>query len=517
MKMLKLGRSIVALSLSAGLTMASFGPGACQALAANIQTGAAKSLPGNPQVTPLPNASFPASPGSFSGIAGTPVSLNSTIPSLNAPEVQASAGQVLVAASPFLGTPAVPVVPTGPAAIAPISSLKSSVENPAQASGQWSGVTVESLGKLSQDAVELPKAVEGSASASKEWAQDSFSYLKGETDSFAVSASPVEGGSSEGKPTPSGLAAPTSGKSRSWAKLIGKAVTILGAGAAIGTFTFPETGYPSPGPIVEAAAEAAKNSGVLPFLGQAGYAVGNVLGAIFSLPQVYKTFEDGNSKGTPMWRAAVLAAANLALGVVSATVANQWLWGVQNIFAAVTILTVIPIGAMLSKQARSRAPPAAAASQERRGRFQAITGNHALLATLAVAAVGAGLSFGIYYAALATVPAMLAHLLGAAGVAKLVLGIQAVTGGMYFLLFLPDILSILRGKAPNGFTPGVSLSFFAASLGFILWTGQTVLETPSGTPKHQQFLIYLALNIAYAVVSLASWLITRRPRKSRSG
>jgi hypothetical protein len=134
--MIKLGRSMTALALSAALTLTSLGPGAAEALAANIQTGASKSLPGTPRVTPLPNAPFSVSPAAASGLGGTLVTLNGTIPSLGVPAIQASAGQVIAAASPI---------------------LKSSAEDPGRASGKWSGVGVGSLGKLSQDAVELPE------------------------------------------------------------------------------------------------------------------------------------------------------------------------------------------------------------------------------------------------------------------------------------------------------------------------------------------------------------------------
>ena len=230
-------------------------------------------------------------------------------------------------------------------------------------------------------------------------------------------------------------------------------------------------------------------------LGQAGYWIGNFLAFLFSIPQIHKTFKDGDAKGTPAWRAAVFAAAGLLLGLVSATVADKAFWGIQNVFGAVSMLAVYPAAWWLREGAKVRP----------------------LVGTAVVTLAALAASVGLYYRAAAIVPALLAHWMSAAAISQAMLWIQVATGALYFLLFLPDMISVARGQAPKSFTPLLSLAFFAASAGFVVWTVQAALAAVPGSPQQMQFLIYAGLNAAYAVVSFASYYFARKAARKAAG
>ena len=167
----------------------------------------------------------------------------------------------------------------------------------------------------------------------------------------------------------------------------------------------------------------------------AGLAIGNALAFVFPIPEVFKAIK-GGKVAVPAWRAGILVSASLALGLVNATVAGMPLWGIQNIFAATVMLLAWPAARWGKKAAGD-----AGHSPKKSATATAVN----VAGALAVAAA-------MYFAAAAVVPAAIAAVFGAAAVANVTLGIMALTGAAFFLLFLPDIISIARGRAPQGFT-----------------------------------------------------------------
>ncbi|MDX6770287.1 MAG: hypothetical protein SF051_12200 [Elusimicrobiota bacterium] len=245
-----------------------------------------------------------------------------------------------------------------------------------------------------------------------------------------------------------------------------------------------------------AAAPVAADPGLLGVLGQGGYLIGNALAFVFPLPEIYRAFKTGSAKAMPAWRAGILIAANLALGLISAPVAGMAFWGIQNLFGAAAMLAVWP-AAWAGK--RLGADPAGPGFS---GKAAVATGVGSLLVL--------GLSAAAYFAAEAAVPGLLSGLLGPEGIGRLTLGIQIVTGGMYLLLFAPDLLAMRRGQVPQGFTPGFSLAFMVSSVGFLIWTIKMALGAPFGSSEMIQFSVYAALNALYAVTAGISWNLARK-------
>ena len=122
-----------------------------------------------------------------------------------------------------------------------------------------------------------------------------------------------------------------------------------------------------------------------------------------------------------------------------------------------------------------------------------------LIATAVTSVVALAAAAAMYYGAAAVIPAALAAAFGAAAIANVTFGIMAATGGAFFLLFLPDIISIMRGRAPTGFTPGFSLLFLLASLGFVVWTGHLAWIAAPGSPvcHVMRILVSLARSIPF--------------------
>lgn len=236
----------------------------------------------------------------------------------------------------------------------------------------------------------------------------------------------------------------------------------------------------------------------LDVVGRGGYWLGNVMAFAFAVPQIYKTFRDGSAGKTPVWRAVVGASASLALGLVSAPLAKQMFWGVQNIFGGLALAAPILIGAYLARKGLKFSA----------GKAAALT---AATATLLFAP-----AFAMYATAAELVPAAIDAAMGAAAVGPIALALQIATGAAFFLLFVPDIVAILKGRAPKGFTAMFSMLFALASIGFIAWTLQMAVAAPAGSSERLQFLIYAAQNFAYAVVSLLSWFFIRRAERKNS-
>lgn len=222
-------------------------------------------------------------------------------------------------------------------------------------------------------------------------------------------------------------------------------------------------------------------------VGRSGYWLGNGLAFAYPIPQIYKTFVDGHAEAVPAWRAAVGTLASLALAF-NALAAGLWFWGVQNIFGALSLVAPLVIGKWLGGKASSKT---------------GALGRTALVSTVLLA-----LSAGLYFLPALTAPGLMASLASAGGLAQIKLGIQIVTGAMFLLLFAPDIVSVLKGRRPKGFTPGVSLVFFLSSFGFVAWSLQAFLAA-TGPSERLQFLLYAVQNAVYALISLVSFLYSR--------
>ena len=415
-------------------------------------------------------AAFNSSLGSAS-----PAALQATLsgtqgaPELSLAPLAAIAGGPLEAAPPALS-----LTPSAlPQAAAPQTNLFQRLIGSFDAS-QPESAQVEAERSQLQAVLAPSAAALASPSAAKTWAADAFSALKGEEASAAPAAARADL------------------KGFAWQKRIGLALSGVVAISGVG---MAQHATSAPAPHVAAASAADDRYAWLEPLGQAGYWIGNFLAFLFSIPQIHKTFKDGDAKGTPAWRAAVFAAAGLLLGLISATVADKAFWGIQNVFGAVSMLAVYPAAWWLRGGAKVRP----------------------LVGTAVVTLAALAASVGLYYGAAAIVPALLAHWMSAAAISQAMLWIQVATGALYFLLFLPDMISVARGQAPKSFTPLFSLAFFAASAGFVVWTVQAALAAVPGSPQQMQFLIYAGLNAAYAVVSFASYYFARKAARKAAG
>ena len=281
--------------------------------------------------------------------------------------------------------------------------------------------------------------------------------------------------------------------------------TLVPGAAAVGTF-----GYALQTPLGETLRQAA--SGALGMLTQAGDLIGNGLAFYLAVPQLYQAVKDGEDR-TSASRGLLMISANLALGLVNAAVAGKLFWGVQNLFGAGVMLAAMAAGAWLKSRGKGGLATDSP-SDPSWGRWKRLThrlaGDRALHATtLASLAIFAG-SVAAFYAAAAVVPTALAALLSTQAIAALSLGIQIVTGAMYLMMFLPDILAVARGTPAKGFTPAFSLSFFLASVALFVWAAGTAVEQPLLSPEWWQFVIYAAQNAVYGVVSFVSYRVSRK-------
>ncbi|MCR4295298.1 MAG: hypothetical protein NUW21_07165, partial [Elusimicrobia bacterium] len=282
---------------------------------------------------------------------------------------------------------------------------------------------------------------------------------------------------------------------KSWKRRLGLTAASLAAG---GTLAVANSRTSAAGMVPLNVPDATPLAAIGQYLGQAGYWVGNALAFVFPIPEVFKAIQ-GGKVGAPAWRAGILVTASLALGLVNATVAGMPFWGIQNTFAAAAMLLAWPAARWGRKAAG--------------GDAQGLSKKRTFIATAVTSVIALAAATALYYGAAAVVPAALAAAFGAAAIANVTFGIMAATGGAFFLLFLPDIISIVRGKAPKGFTPGFSLLFLLASLGFVVWTGHLAWIAEPGSPQAAQYGLYAALNAAYVLVSGASWWIGRRAAK----
>lgn len=472
------GRKLVA-SLSALLLCAAPGLGPSRAF-------------GQVVAASVRGAAVPVAPVLPAGSFGAPAVGQS--PSL-ASAVLPGAPSLLVAPTPVLSLPAqFPAAARAVALSAPASAVRAVSATPGAAALSAAAPAVAPThGRArawSEPAHAAAPAVRGALEAAQEGLEESQkpgSALRAADVSAALfdgakrpsSASPVAEPASDrrGRASRSGLR-PSLGRAAA-----GTAVVAAGvAGLRIAPFLSIPT--------------AGAWSRVVEFSGRAGYLVGNALAFVFAIPQIHKTFKDGGAKGTPVWRAVVGATASLSLGLISAPLAGQWFWGVQNIFGGLTLLAPLLLSPLLARRGGGFSAKASAG-------LTAVTSTAIFLP-----------SMGLYAAAVRTVPALLRSLLGAAGIAHLALGLQIATGAMFFLLFAPDVIDIVKGRTPKGFTSLFSLLFFAASVGFVAWTAQMASAAPAGSSERAQFIVYALQNAAYAVVSFLSWLYIRRAERA---
>ncbi|MCX5795658.1 MAG: hypothetical protein NTY77_09210 [Elusimicrobia bacterium] len=365
-------------------------------------------------------------------------------------------------------------------------------------------VLARSAALLAAPASEKPQEPAASPLASLQTSQDQVSAVLSRQvsneDATTAAAMPFEGDirtgaiEAEASPLEVPVAAAPAASKRTTSGLRRAGINLAGGAATGIAFIGIQHAFTS------AAVQVPSWTAVLDLVGTAGYYIGNGLAFVFAVPQMLKTFEDGHHGATPIKRALLGMSASLALGLISAPLAGQLFWGVQNIFGALTLVAPLLIGKVLAHEGVT------------------LSGARAVAATAAASAALLAVSFGLYAAAAAVLPALLPALLGKAGVSALTLAIQVATGAAFLFLFAPDVSAIFKRKAPTGFTPFFSLLFSAASAGFIAWTLQKAIEAPAGSPQRLQFIIYAAQNILYAAVAWMSYVYSRKhEQKAKAG
>ncbi|MFI5351041.1 MAG: hypothetical protein ACHQ2Z_15970 [Elusimicrobiota bacterium] len=233
-------------------------------------------------------------------------------------------------------------------------------------------------------------------------------------------------------------------------------------------------------------AAAQQSPAVWHMISQAGNVVGNLGCAIFPLVQIYETF---HGKSTPKSRAILGAVASLGLGLISAPIMHDALWGFQNIFGGMTLLVPLLIGGLA---ARAR--------------------GNGLKQTALIAAGAAAVSIGVYFALAAALPGLLAAVLSAAAIGKLTLGVQIATSAMFVLMYLPEAIRGLRGKSTKGFSQGFTLVYFISSAASMVWAlpAAWILHDP-----HQlSYRLIFGVNTIYATTSFISYWVARRRAKA---
>jgi uncharacterized protein with PQ loop repeat len=209
--------------------------------------------------------------------------------------------------------------------------------------------------------------------------------------------------------------------------------------------------------------------------------------ATFPLVQIYETFQ---GKSTPKARAIIGAAASLGLGLISAPILHNALWGFQNIFGGITLLVPLLIGGLAGR----------------------MRGN-GLKETALISAAAAVLSAGLYFAVAATLPGLLAAAFSAAAVAKIVLGVQIATSSMFMWMYLPEVIRVLRGRPTDGFSQGFTLVYLISATASMVWA------LPSAwiiKDAHQlSYRLIFGVNAIYSLTAFISFWFARRRAKNR--
>ena len=139
------------------------------------------------------------------------------------------------------------------------------------------------------------------------------------------------------------------------------------------------------------------------------------------------------------------------LGLINAPLAERMLWGLQNIFSGLALFA--PLALQFVRVRRS----------------EGLSARGAIAATLVVAVALLAVSAALYLAAAAGLPAVVAAVFAPSAIPWLTLGTQLAASVMLLSIFVPDIIAVAKGRAPEGFTSMVSLLFFAAMASFIIW------------------------------------------------
>ncbi len=256
-----------------------------------------------------------------------------------------------------------------------------------------------------------------------------------------------------------------------------------------------------------------------PFVNTLSYDAANVLSVAFPLPMAYDAFRRGNAKDFPLGRAILGAVGTLALGLVNATVLGKPLWGVMHAFIALGMLAPYVIGKSLEKRGGLKAyePPQNLAGASRlRLLADKVLHDPAIRATAIAGAAMLALSAGLYAGAAAFVPAFLAAHLGAAAVAKLLLGIQIAKGALFVAVFAPDVAALVRGQPTHGFSRSFTTIYLGSVAAFTAWGFLQAAASPAGAIR-DQYLIHGARNLAEAVASaLSLFAISRAQARARS-
>ncbi|MBI5203069.1 MAG: hypothetical protein HY925_15865, partial [Elusimicrobia bacterium] len=367
-------------------------------------------------------------------------------------------------------------------------------ERPSSGLFQMVGASARNAATASSDSPLKPSAKTlESEGGSRSWAQKMFDFAKdgapaaepeeptqgklGDAKPSELSPAPVAGDSTEAKaetPAPAPAPAAKAAPSRT-----GKLLKILAATAtiALGTFGFLKL---SDVPTI--------HHPLLTGLGAAGMWIGNLLAIAYPIPEIFATFRHGNAKSTPVSAAVAGTAAPLAQGVISAPLKGQPVWGLQNLFGAATTIAPLVFGRYLNGP---------------------VSVKTAAWRTALTCAIAAGVSLAIYAGAVHFVPGFVLAAVGPAGKSALLLALQALAFAGFIYLFIPTIKDVLQGRTPRAFTPGFSLAFAIASVGFVAWMMHDALAAAPNSMDRMWSLIYAAQNVVLFAISFASYVYSR--------
>jgi hypothetical protein len=189
----------------------------------------------------------------------------------------------------------------------------------------------------------------------------------------------------------------------------------------------------------------------------------------------------------------------------------------MHAFIALGMLAPYVIGKILDKKGPIKAyqTPANLAQASRVRRLaDRLIHDRALLGTAAAGLAMLAASAGLYAAAAAFIPALLAAHLSAAAVANLLLWIQIAKGALFISVFAPDVAALLRGQPTHGFSKAFTTIYLASVAAFTAWGFSQAAASPAGAIR-DQYLIHGARNLAETVASALSLLAIHRA-KSKS-
>ena len=285
------------------------------------------------------------------------------------------------------------------------------------------------------------------------------------------------------------------------------ALRALAPAAALGALSLP---------LVAAHAHVSL-SAMAPAMGGVGYDLANVLSVAFPLPEAYSAFRRGHAHGFPIVRALIGALGTVALGTVNAVVLGKPLWGVMHVFIGVGMVAPYVIGRILERRGplAPYVPPQWAQKPSKlKALAHRLRRDRALLATVGVAAVMLAIAFGVYAAAAAFVPALLAAHLSAGAIADLLLGIQIAKGALFVAVFAPDVAALIKGQPTRGFSASFTTIYLASVAAFTLW-GFSAAAMAAPGPIRDQYLVHGLRNLCETIASaLSLWALYRARKKA---